>query len=232
MLQKKSWVQPFHDFLSLFLQAPCPLCQRSTHQDLCATCQHQLQHCRWEGKPLVLQGGAPLIAWGRYTGSLKRLIAALKYEHQPHLARPMGGWLAETWLSETQAPTRQGVAPIVVPIPLHASRQQQRGFNQAELIARSFCQMTDYPLAPQGLVRLQATQAQFELSAAERARNLQDVFAIGPDWKGRRSAPSVILVDDIYTTGATVRSAMNTFRRQGIRVAAVVAVARAVKEEP
>jgi ComF family protein len=162
-----------------------------------------------------------VVGWGEYSGTLKRAIASLKYENHPELARPLGQWLAESWL---KAPlSRQSVT--VVPIPLHPTKAAQRGFNQAELIARSFCEATGLPLKRDGLARIQATEAQFSLSPQAREQNLAAAFALGQDFVRQRPIGTVLLVDDIYTTGATVRSAAKVLRQQQISVCGVAAVA-------
>jgi ComF family protein len=163
----------------------------------------------------------PVFAWGVYGGKLKQAIAALKYENQPQLARPLGHWLAQAWLNSQFASTRL----IVVPIPLHADKQKQRGYNQAALLAQSFCALTMLHLQPRGLERIRGTEAQFPLSASEREKNLAMAFGLGPGFRHHRPASSVLLLDDVCTTGATARSAVQTLRQFGIQVYGLVALA-------
>ncbi|UBF25345.1 hypothetical protein K9N68_27645 [Kovacikia minuta CCNUW1] len=118
-----------------------------------------------------------------------------------------------------------------MPIPLHASRQKQRGFNQADLLAKHFCELTRLPLENRGLERSQETIAQFKLSATEREQNLADAFQIGRAFLQKAPSTPVLLLDDIYTTGATVKSATQILRRRGIRVYGVIVVARTVRSE-
>jgi ComF family protein len=169
------------------------------------------------------QGELPVFVWGAYGGILKQAIAALKYENQPQLARPLGQWLGETWLKSPAATRAKKLT--VVPIPLHSAKLQQRGFNQAELISRSFCDFTHYKHQPLGLERIRATDAQFGLSRQQREQNLSDAFVIGKSLLKHLPTSPVLLVDDIYTTGATARSAIQAFRRQGIEVYGLVAIA-------
>ncbi len=166
-----------------------------------------------------------MFAWGEYGGSLKRAIAALKYQNRPQLGRSFGYWLGQAWLAAQ--PGKTSIPLVVVPIPLHASKQNQRGYNQAELIGRYFCQITRLPLASQGLQRTRATTAQFGLSSQEREQNLTAAFQVG---HGLLASRSILLVDDIYTTGATARAAMQAFHRAGFRVYGLVAVAQAIRQ--
>lgn len=212
--------------LNLFLKSNCPLCDRPTPVEFCEYCQRQLQRCQLKNPHQLWQGELPLFIWGNYGGTLKQAIAALKYEDKPELARPLGHWLGKTWLKSSVIYQQK---LTVVPIPLHASKLQQRGFNQAELIARSFCEYTGYQQQPLGLERIRATEAQFSLSPQQREENLADAFIVGKSL-AQKSASPVLLVDDIYTTGATVRAAAKAFRRRGIEVYGLVAIASSHRE--
>lgn len=209
--------------LNLFLESNCPLCQRSTSKELCQDCVRQLQRCQLPHP--TWQGRLPVFAWGVYGGTLKRAIAALKYENKPQLARPLGHWLAEAWLDSQLASTEL----IVVPIPLHVNKQKQRGFNQAALLAQSFCEMTGLKLQHNGLERIRETTAQFGISGSEREKNLAMAFELGSGFRHHRPKTSVLLLDDIYTTGATARSAAQTLQQNGIAVCGMVAIAATVK---
>ena len=208
--------------LNLVLESPCPLCQRSTAQPLCATCKQQLQDCQLSDPSEFWRKPLPVFAWGAYGGALKRSIAALKYNNQPQLAQPLGQLLAEAW---SAAPLVLPKSLSVIPIPLHAAKQKQRGFNQAELLAVAFCQHTGLPLLPHGLLRVRETEALFGLSPEARSQTLIDVFQPNPKLL-RRPPRSVLLLDDIYTTGATVKSAAQALRKQQISVIGVAAIAK------
>lgn len=210
----------FPAWLNLWFRGRCPLCDRTTAAELRQDCRRQIQACQ---SPSVQTwtGSLPVFAWGVYAGPLKRAIAALKYNHQFQLARPLGQWLAQAWLA--QVPLASNL--WVVPIPLHPGREQQRGYNQATLLAQSFCDYSGLALKRQGLVRVRATQPQFGLSAPERDRNLTSAFRVGD--LGRAVTKPVLLLDDIYTTGATVRSAAATLQQSGMLVCGCVTVARA-----
>jgi len=221
------WAKGLKGWLDIFLESKCPLCERSTPGVVCPTCQRQLQQCRLPDP--YLQAALPVVAWGEYGGALKRAIASLKYDNHPELARPLGQWLAQSWLS-AKLPIKNSI--IVVPIPMHPDKIEQRGFNQAELIAQYFCEATGLPLKRHGLARIQVTEAQFKLSPQAREQNLAGAFALGKDFLQQRPAGTVLLLDDIYTTGATVRSAAQVLRRQQVSVWGVGAVAIAAKRTP
>jgi ComF family protein len=211
--------------LNLFLKPNCPLCNRPANTELCDYCQRQLLRCRF---PLGTEFSAeiPICVWGQYKDVLKRTIAALKYNYHTELAKPLGYGLAETWLSTPQS---RLTSVTVVPIPLHAAKLKKRGFNQAELLAKSFCELTGLSLSSQGLERIKETEALHELSPEQRLQEMQNVFNLGSDFRRRRPPGFVLILDDIYTTGATVKAAIETFKISGIPVAGVVAIATTQK---
>ncbi len=218
--------QNLSQWIGLVVEVPCPLCQRSTAQEFCLDCQRQILGCRVESPGWMEAEGLAVLGWGRYNGALKRAIAAFKYHHHSELARSLGQWMGQSWSAANPAKGKF----IVVPIPMHAAKQQERGFNQAELLARHFCDTTGLSLAVHGLERIRATEAQFRLSPLARAANLQEAFQVGSAFLQKKPAHPVLLLDDIYTTGATARSAAQTLRRQGIRVQGMVVLARASLE--
>jgi ComF family protein len=212
--------------LNLFLQSHCPLCQRSSSRELCPYCERQLQTCQLPDPKVKWQAPIPIFSWGVYGGSLKRAIAAMKYDNQPQIGRLLGECLGEAWLLNF---TKYQKNLLVVPIPLHASKQKQRGYNQAALIAQGFCQTTGLKLKLNGLERVRETQAQFSLSVAEREKNLAAAFSVGQGLRHHRDIP-ILLVDDIYTTGATAASAVQTLNQYGMRVLGLAAVATTGKD--
>lgn len=210
--------------LSLVLQPCCPMCGRTAARSpappLCLDCDRRLMHCQSTRPAACWRPPLPVFAWGDYQGTLKQAIATLKYNNHPELAQPLGHAMGRAWLQ-----SEHGKTPlIVVPIPMHADKQKQRGFNQAELLAEAFCKITRLPPARRGLVRVRATVPQFGLSVEGRSQNLAGAFQIGPDFRRPPRRP-VLLLDDIYTTGATARNAAECLTAQGIRVYGLVALA-------
>jgi ComF family protein len=198
--------------LDFFLKPNCPLCDRPTSTTLCIYCDRQLQS---EQLSDPLQNTTPFIlAWGNYSGNLKRAIAQCKYHNHPQLGYHLGELLGQTWA--VVPPSKSQI--IAIPIPLHPDKQRHRGFNQAELIAKGFCNHTGISLN-RSLLRIKSTEAQFQLNPADRQQNLTNAFQLKPGHKlqGR----SVILVDDIYTTGATIRAASHTLQNAGVDIVGI-----------
>lgn len=208
---------------------PCPLCQRPAKAVFCPDCQRRLQAERLDSWP-VITSPWPLYAWGIHRGALRRAIYCLKYEGQRRIGAVLGEWLGSRWLESRQKRSgSQGSHDLlsrhdytVVPIPLHAERLRQRGYNQAALISQAFCERTGLRHLPDALVRVRATAAQHELNPLQRQQNLAGAFALK-----RAPATPVLLVDDIYTTGSTVQAAQQVLVAAGIPVAGVIVVAQA-----
>lgn len=206
--------------LSVFLESRCTFCDRSTTQIFCTDCQAKLaSHSFSPENHLIVSSDLTVFAWGKYDGQLKRAIALMKYEHKPEIGKLLGQLLADAWLES------QIVKPFkkltVVPIPLHEQRLKERGFNQAQVIAHNFCQKTGYNLNSQALIRRRNTKAMFELNREERLANLQHAFQLGK----KLPKYSVLLLDDIYTTGTTVQESMKVLKQNGVKVLGTIVVA-------
>jgi len=112
----------------------------------------------------------------------------------------------------------------VVPVPIHASTLRTRGFNQSETLAHWIAQSEGLRFAPDSLVKRRATEKQSTLNAEKRATNLVGSF----EWRDRRPAPAaVMLVDDVYTTGATYQACKEALRRAGMETPVIWTLFRA-----
>lgn len=132
---------------------------------------------------------------------LREAIHAFKYEQRTELAETLAGYLVAAY---SLPPWRQAGQEIdlVVPVPLHPDRLRERGFNQSALLAQVFCRRTGLTLGPDGLERMRDTPHQVGLDAAERRRNVDAAFHASPIVSNRR----ILLIDDVYTTGATLNA--------------------------
>ena len=220
------WRKILRPFLNIFLKPNCPLCQRSADREFCQYCEKQVWHCQFPNGGEIFSGEVPVFVWGQYIDSLKRAIAAMKYEDHPQIAKPLAYWLADGWLASPMATLDE---VVVIPIPMHKRKQRERGFNQAELLANSFCEATGLQIWRNALARKKETQALYSLSFAERLEMVQDAFVVRKDFRNRPPCTSVLLVDDIYTTGATVNSAIEVLGKAGIKVVGVLAIATTKK---
>lgn len=214
--------------VSIFLKLPCSLCKRPASKIICHYCEQQLKTCQlknscefWRtAKRISSRSHLPVFVWGKYDGNLKRAIASMKYDRLPDLGLMLGEWLGKSWQDANLEMDSQIIA---VPIPLHPKKQRQRGFNQAQKIAEGFCTITGYSLQPTILKRVKQSQAMFNLNPDQREVNINNAFAVGAISKSKQK--SVLLIDDIYTTGATVREAAKVLTQKGIKVVGVATIA-------
>lgn len=219
------WQRCIQPLLGLLMAESCALCQRRANEVFCAACQRQIRQTQLRHPLDASQTGLPVVSWGRYEDSLRQMIRQLKYSGQPQLAQWLGVEMGRTWRQHRPgSPSSRRIA--IVPIPLHASKLQQRGFNQAELLARWVSRAAQAPLVDDGLVRQQATQAQHGLSAQQRHHNLAHAFVVNPRHRAKLQGKTVWLVDDIFTTGATAQAAAQALRQEGISVAGICTAAR------
>ena len=211
--------------LSLFIQSRCPLCQRQAQAMICNYCQQKVRGHHRPTWSTETSSSLPIFAWGKYEGSLKRAIACLKYENKPELGILLGEWLGQSWLDTPQGKKIKKLT--VVPIPLHQQKLKLRSFNQSVQIARGFCQVTGYPLQTQVLIRVKNTEAMFGLNPQQRQANVKNAFVLNKNWYYKATRSSILLLDDIYTTGSTIKEAYQALTHNSIPVfgAAIVSMA-------
>jgi ComF family protein len=211
--------------LDLALPAACSGCGREG-DPLCRSCRPALD------ARLSLPGGVPIglpadlpapllqLEWcAPFAGPVRAALHDLKYAGERRLAEPLGAAIARRW-------RRVGVgAEVVVPVPVHADRARQRGYDQAALIAALAARDLGLPLAL-ALERGRSTIAQFELGRDRRAANVAGAFraraAGGPAIHGRW----VLLVDDVVTTGSTLAACGVALEAAGARAVSAITVAR------
>ncbi|GHO45368.1 ComF family protein [Ktedonospora formicarum] len=180
----------------------CPTCQKHIYaQELttqlpCPRCSHASNKACLISPP---QGHVHTIsAFGPYAGPLRACIKALKYDGEIHLSEILGALLAHTYQRY------QLEADLFIPVPLHPTRQRQRGFNQALLLARVCSQLTGVPL-DEGIIRQRPTSAQVGMNASLRYQNVMGAFIyLSPPATPHLSNRKIIIIDDVCTTGATL----------------------------
>ncbi len=153
----------------------------------------------------------------------RQLVHGLKYRDRLELARWMAGWMVRSG-AEVLAE-----AELVVPVPLHRRRLWSRRFNQSALLARTVAERAGKVLGSSALARIRPTVQQVGLTADERDRNVRGAFRVPLEQKPMVAGRRVLLVDDVYTTGATVRAATRALLRAGATAVDVLIFARVVK---
>jgi ComF family protein len=208
-----SFARALSTLLDMLAPPTCAACETlSPHQPFCAECGAPVSP---SNQPLV--DGLPLVVLGSYAPPLSTAIVRLKYQNRPELSLPLARLLAPRL-------DAAGVPPHVplVPVPLHARRLATRGYNQAALLAQELARLSRRACHPRLLQRVRETERQVGKSRSERRENPDGAFAL------RAGGPSrVVLVDDVVTTGSTVRACVQALAAGGIQLSAVVALAHA-----
>ncbi|UCD86863.1 MAG: ComF family protein [Desulfobacterales bacterium] len=161
-------------------------------------------------------------AFGVYDGNLMQAIHLFKYGNKTSLSRPLSALARKTFFQFWE----QNSIDLVVPVPLHMKRLRERGFNQAHLVVRRWVTQEDIPFDGLTLSRSRWTEPQTNLSRADRRKNIKGAFSLRhPERiKGQR----ILLVDDVYTTGATVNECAKVLMKAGAEFVDVLTLARAV----
>ena len=217
---------------------------------LCQPCRHsiallQAPFCRICGLPFESKEGGNHTcgtciqspkqfdlarACGVYCDGLKDLIHCFKYRQIPQLAKPLGVLLAWGFLKYFQ----DRAIDMIIPVPLHPKRMRSRGFNQSYLLIHAaekewLRKVYDGQLpniTTKKLVRIRSTQPQTGLGRDHRRKNIRNAFAV--NHFSSISQKSVLLVDDVYTTGATVDECARVLKKRGAGRVDVLSLARAV----
>ena len=196
--------------LGAWLCATCLEAYPAFRPPWCARCGRPLTHgglcraCRGAASPL---GGARSV--GPHVTPLREAVHALKYAGVRVLAEPLAEMMAATWALSPLPVT------AMVPVPLHPRRVRQRGYNQAALLARALAPCLGLPLHEEWLLRERDTRSQVGLTRAERWANVDGAFRC-PD-SGALAGQRVLLVDDVLTSGATLRAGATVLRAAGAR---------------
>ncbi len=157
-----------------------------------------------------------LFAATSYQQSLvKKLISRLKYSpYAKNLSLALAFLIiSHLLLTENKQILQTGENSVLAPIPLFKRKQRKRGFNQAELIAQELAKALNLPLLTDNLIKIKKTQAQVSLTKEQRAENIKDAFALkNPQaFHGKK----VLLIDDVFTTGATMEETAKTLKQAG-----------------
>jgi competence protein ComFC len=206
--------------LDLFFPPHCVGCGEAG-ADWCATCQQALNVLRGRlcpvcGLPITRTDPCPACAnlastlqvrsFAFYEGPLVRAILHLKYRPNRRLADQMGAWLAEIYYREGWN------VDLLVGVPLSKNRFHQRGFNQVNLIVRALSERIRVPFSTHALLRSRETKIQAGLNSVERELNVKDAFLADPDIVAQNA---VCIIDDLYTTGATIQACAEAILQAG-----------------
>ncbi len=171
---------------------------RDEREEYCADCGRR--------KSYIVQGRGLWLHREPVAGAVYRF----KYKNKRSWGRIFAEELAVCYGEQIR---RWGIEEMI-PIPIHPSKRRQRGFNQAEILARELADLTGIPCRTDILFRIRKTAPQKQVSGRKRAENLKGAFAVSRSWNPCQNA---LLIDDIYTTGATVERAAKMLKTAGVQ---------------
>lgn len=172
----------------------------------CEYCQERLEKTIFPERVQPLAPLAAIAATGVHEGVIREAVQGLKYGHATILAQPLSERLV------AQLNRQNWTIDIIVPVPLHKTRLAERGYNQAQLLSEHVAEEILLPCLAEAVRRQRNTQSQVTLNAMERQTNLEDAFQANPQIvSGKR----ILLIDDVYTTGATLSACAQAILQAG-----------------
>lgn len=203
----------FTTLWELIFPRVCVHCER-VDASLCAYCIQEIvpalpQDEIFLDEPGRIDGKAAI---GQHTGPLRSAVHALKYNNDVRVAEALGSLLAEVVVAQKWS------FDIIIPVPLHSKRLKERGYNQAERIAQSLALTLEREgdMWSDALYRTRETSSQVTKTMKERQANLQDAFAVTPAYQDSLPSLRVLLVDDVFTTGSTIKACAAALRGGGV----------------
>lgn len=162
-----------------------------------------------------------------HNGVARTIVSRLKFGDRPDMAvfcaRMMA--LAGLELFDEQNEARR---PVLVPVPLHRARQWQRRYNQSTQLARALGHQTGLEVDPFLIRRIKSTRPQIGLTAKQRVQNVAGAFRVQPDLLQRLNERRVVIVDDVITTGSTVKAMSKVLKKAGVEYIDVISFSRVV----
>ena len=197
-------------WLDLLYPPRCGGCGTVGEGVWCAVCQQRAVLYRADQSLHILAIDAghemAVISAAPFASPIREMIHSFKYEGDPNLDKIMGVWMAAAWAQAGH------LADAIVPVPLHHRRRGERGYNQSELLAQQVSAACSLPIWPNALKRIRYTEQQAHLGAAERQKNLADAFRAD---EAQVRGKCLVLVDDVFTTGATIRECAKALLESG-----------------
>lgn len=199
----------FEKFLDLIYKKRCYFCKSSAFSlKMCPKCYEKLEFNDIGANRII--EGTDVYSAGYYTKELQKLIRGVKYHKQKELAYYQAKFMYDYFL---KIPQLQNKNFLLIPVPLHTKRLKKRGYNHMELVCEEFSKLTGFQYDFNLITRCKNTKPQYNLSRAERLKNLQNAFIIN---KSDYNKTPILLLDDICTTGSTFEEIIKTLKNSGI----------------
>ncbi len=198
----------------------CYFCSSSKENSIfCSKCYNSVDFL--SSKPFKKINGVDIYAVTYYKDVTQKLIRAVKYHNKKDLAFYQAKLMFEYWKSLKLSDEKY----LVMPVPMFFSKARKRNYNHMDLVCEEFCKLSGYNCDLKSLIRTRETLPQYKLSSKEREENLKNAFSLlKTDFK-----EPILLLDDISTTGTTIKEILKLFNTNSIQATALVT---AVPEKP
>jgi competence protein ComFC len=196
----------FSYLIDLIFPRTCLHCKR-VDTAWCQNCLEELEQSSLQPQIRSLYSLDDTLALAPHTGIFQHAIQALKYHQATYLTPILGTMLVKTLVSHTT-----WTFDMIIPVPMHPTRLQKRGYNQSKLLSDILHQQLNSPIQENALKRIRDTRTQVELSGAERLQNLNDAFEAN---RLQVENKAILLVDDVMTTGTTLIQCAQSLRTNG-----------------
>ncbi len=173
---------------------------------MCSKCYGELDYLPVKINRVI--DGKKVYCAGIYEKNLQKLIRGLKYHNQPDLAYYLAKFMEEYWQKISANHNFQ-----VVPVPIYEKRKKKRKYNHMELVGKEFANLTGYTYNPNLIKRIKDTKPQYNLKKVERTKNLKNAFEVE---KSQIKSGTILLIDDICTTGSTFEEMICELKKNGI----------------
>lgn len=197
----------FKKLLDLIYSKSCYFCSKSDENVLfCSDCRKTVEFLPYEPNKTIC--GVPVYAVSYYENTVKKLIKAVKFHNKSELAQYQAEIMFEFWKNLDISNKKY----TVIPVPMFYKKEKKRKYNHMNLVGKKFCELTGYKFDTESLIRNRDTVPQYKLSVKEREQNLKGAFTL----KNTNFSEPLLILDDISTTGATLREIITILDDNGI----------------
>lgn len=185
----------------------CYFCKSSKESvRMCSSCYDEMDYLPEKVNRTI--DGVSVYCAGIYEKNLQKLIRGLKYHNQKELAYYLAKFMSNYWNKVTEEHNYQ-----IVPVPIFEKRKKKRKYNHMELVGEEFAKLTNNTYNPNLIKRVKNTKPQYNLKKPERIKNLKNAFEVN---KNELKEGTILLIDDICTTGSTFEEMIRELQKHGI----------------
>ena len=214
------------EFLSCLYNEKCVICDCSKDgKILCKNCLKTVKILPCFAHTVI--NGVEIYSVSIYDGVLRKLIHKLKFDHKKDVAKILAGFLSEYYNSAEKFKNFHKDF-VLIPVPTNKINIKERGYNNVFEVVKEFSELVKIPYAKNILIKIKDTKPQYKLCAKKRKENISGCFDINLKEYKKYKDKKVLIIDDIYTTGATLEVIIQTFKKYGIKDLICITVSKAV----